>query len=101
MGQIVTCTKYIVPITRMVHNCEMRTNLNIDADAYDFASAYANARGITLGAAVSELLRRAEQAPEPPSRRLKLDEHGLLVVAKTGRVITPEMVKESSEDDFE
>lgn len=79
----------------------MRTNLNIDADAYDFASAYANARGITLGAAISELVRRAEQAPEPPSSRLKLNEHGLLVKAKTGNVITLEMVKESSEDPIE
>lgn len=79
----------------------MRTSINIDADAYDFASAYAHARGITLGAAVSELVRRAEKAPEPRSSRLKMDEHGFLVRAKTGNVITPEMVKESSEDDVE
>lgn len=78
----------------------MRTSLNIDADAYDFASYYAGARGLTLGAAVSELIRRAEAAPEPPSSRLKLNEHGLLVKARTGNTITPEMVKESSEDDL-
>ncbi|HEV2462265.1 MAG TPA: hypothetical protein VGT04_00540 [Acidobacteriaceae bacterium] len=78
----------------------MRTSINIDTDAYEFASYYAHARGITLGAAVSELLRRAENAPEPRLSKLKLTEHGLLVKAKTGRVITPEMVKESSEDDI-
>ncbi len=58
-----------------------------------------------LGAAVSELLRqRADQVPEPlitASRRLRTNSHGLLVKAKTGKIITPEMVKESSEEDFD
>ncbi|HEU4981769.1 MAG TPA: hypothetical protein VFT88_03730 [Acidobacteriaceae bacterium] len=81
----------------------MRTSLNIDADAYDFASYYASARGITLGAAVSELIRRAEQASEPRSTSpsLRVNELGLLVKARTGKTITPEMVKESSEDDLD
>jgi len=82
----------------------MRTNINLDTDAYDFAYAYAHAKGITLGAAISELVRKAERAPEPPvseSPRLKVNEHGLLVIAATGNVITPEMVKEFSEDDLD
>jgi hypothetical protein len=80
----------------------MRTSVNIDTDAYDFASAYAHAKGITLGAAISELLRRAEKSPEPASQssRLKTSPHGYLVIAKRGKVITPEMVKEASEDDL-
>lgn len=78
-----------------------RANIHLDNDAYDFAYAYAHAKGIPLGTAVSELIRRAEQSPEPPSSRLKVGPHGLLVKAKTGRVITPEMVKESSEDDLD
>lgn len=81
----------------------MRANVNIDADAYSFATYYARAKGIPLGAAISELLRRAEQIAEPPiseSSRLKRDERGYLVVASRGKVITPEMVKEASEDDI-
>jgi hypothetical protein len=81
----------------------IRANINLDPDAYSFASAYANAKGMPLGAAVSELLRqRAEQSPESlitASHRLRKNSHGLLVKAKTGKVITPEIVKESSEDD--
>jgi hypothetical protein len=79
-----------------------RANIHLDADAYDFAFAYAHARGIPLGTAVSELLRRAEQQPEQPinaSSRLKTSPRGYLVLAGTGRTVTPEMVKESSEDD--
>jgi len=89
-----------------VHNKNMRrrANINLDNDAYSFASAYAGAKGIALGAAVSELLRqRAEQkqvAPASASYRLKTSSRGLLVKASTGNVITPEMVKEASEDDL-
>lgn len=81
----------------------MRTSINIDADAYDFASAYAHAKGITLGAAVSELLRRAEQAPEPQasgSGRLVLNEFGYYEIAGGDR-LTSEMVKALSEDEIE
>ena len=79
----------------------MRANINIDTDAYSFASAYANAKGIPLGAAISELLRRAERSPEPPSSLLKTNHLGLLVKTKTNQVVTPEMVKELSEDDLD
>ncbi len=79
----------------------MRTNVNIDADAHAFASTYANARGIPLGAAISELLRRAEISPELSSSKLVRTERGLLVRPKAGRVVTPEMVKHFSEDDID
>jgi hypothetical protein len=77
-----------------------RTNLHIDNDALAFASSYANAKGISLGIAVSELIRRAEQmaGQEISSPRLVLNRHGYLEIADTGDRITPEMVKEASED---
>ncbi len=80
----------------------MRTSINLDADVYSFASAYADAKGITLSATISELVRRAEQAPEPKgdSPRLKTSPHGYLVIAGTGDALTPEMVKEASEDEL-
>ena len=80
----------------------MRANVNLDADVYTFASTYASAKGIPLGAAISELLRRAEQAPETASALLTENPLGLLVRAKQAgeHVVTPEMVKELSEDDL-
>jgi macrodomain Ter protein organizer (MatP/YcbG family) len=80
----------------------MRTSINLDADVHSFASAYAEAKGISLSTAISELVRRAEQAPEPESNsaRLKTSPHGYLVIAGTGEVLTPEMVKEASEDEL-
>lgn len=79
----------------------MRANVNLDADVYTFASMYASAKGIPLGAAISELLRRAEQTPEPKLALLTESRIGLLVRAKQDgeTAVTPEMVKELSEDD--
>jgi len=48
----------------------------------------ANAKGISLGAASSELLRRAEQSPELPSSMLRLNHLGLTVKAKTSQAGT-------------
>jgi hypothetical protein len=79
----------------------MRANVNLDIDACTFASAYARARGIPLGAAMSELLGRAEQAPDPTSSLLTTNRRGLLVKAKAGHVIAQEMVKALSEDDLD
>jgi hypothetical protein len=76
--------------------------VNLDPDVYSFTSAYAGAKGITLSAAISELIRRAEQVPEPgdESPRLKTGPHGYLVIARTGDALTPEMVKEAAEDEL-
>ncbi len=80
----------------------MRLTVNLDPDAYSFTSAYAGAKGITLSAAISQLVRRAELAPEPEGDlpRLKMNEHGYLEIAETSNVLTPEMVKQASEDDL-
>ena len=78
----------------------MRTTVNLDSDAYDFAFAYARGKGMTLSAAMSELLRRAEQAPEPESGRLIMNQYGFFEIADTGHKITPAMVKEASEDEL-
>jgi hypothetical protein len=80
----------------------VRANIHLDADAYDFASAYAHGRGLPLGTAVSELLRRAEQQigqPMGESSRMEMSPDGYLVLKANGQTITPEMVKLSSEDD--
>ena len=77
--------------------------MNLDADVYTFACTYASAKGIPLGAAISELLRRAEQVQEPVSTLLTESRLGLLIRAKQDDdvVVTREIGKELSEDDFE
>ena len=98
--------EFLVHIFSSVHNVDMRTraNINLDNDAYCVATAFAAARGIALGAAISELIRSTERASELPlsaSPKLKRDQHGILIVKAAGPVITSEMVREESEDDLD
>jgi macrodomain Ter protein organizer (MatP/YcbG family) len=79
----------------------MRTSITLDDDVYQLASMYAAGRGITLGAAVSELVRKAEAGPRSVSglSGIKTAPNGLPVFASRGRVLTSEMVKDAQEDD--
>ena len=77
-------------------------NLDIDNDALELASSYAESRGVSLDIAISELIRRAAQMLGPmvsASPNIKRDAQGFLVVKDGGPVITAELVKKESEDD--
>jgi hypothetical protein len=77
----------------------MRTTVTLDLDVYELATLYARGRGVTLGAALSELARKGSTAP-PPESRLVRAPNGLLILPARGRVITSEIVKEAMEDDL-
>jgi hypothetical protein len=79
----------------------MRTTVNLDPDVYELASLYAKGRGVTLGTAIGELVRKGQTAEpsDSASPRLKRLPNGLLVLASRGRTITPEMVKAALEED--
>ena len=49
----------------------MRTTLNIEEDAFKAASAYADARAIKLGDAVSELVRTDVESLKKPRTTMK------------------------------
>ncbi len=75
----------------------MRTNVALEDDIYQLASVYASAKGMTLGAAIGELIRKANTAQ--PSFRLITAPNGLRIVPPRGKVITSEMVQEALEED--
>jgi hypothetical protein len=79
----------------------MRTSITLDDETHEFASVYAAARGITLGAALGELVRKARAAPASGSSIFKTTPYGFPVFRSQGKVLTSEMVKEAQEDDFE
>ena len=86
----------------LMHNLPMRTTVNLDDDAYDLAMLCAKGKGITLGAAISEFVRKAAQPrnSEELSPNLQRLPNGMLVFKprKDGRVITTEMVKAALEE---
>src|ERR1700721_2830706 len=59
---IATPVNKIASNVRMMHNRRMRTTVNLDEDAYELAKLRARAKGITLGAALSESVREAHEA---------------------------------------
>ena len=86
----------------MVQNILMRTSVSLDEDVYEIATLYAKGRGVTLGAALGEMVRKATSAPTPtPPRQLMRAPNGLLIAGPSGRVITSEMVKAALEDEIE
>jgi hypothetical protein len=80
----------------------MRTNVNLAEDARRFAAVYANARGLTLGDAITELIRKGQQAEARKDEEIQfeLSPAGFPVFPRSGRRITTEMVRKAEEDDL-
>jgi hypothetical protein len=78
----------------------MRTNVNIADDAREFAEVYAHANGITLGEAITDLIRKGGKAAGVPAEGMKFGRSaaGFPTFPPSGHVITTEMVKEALED---
>jgi len=77
----------------------MRTSVTLDDDVHEFASVYAEARGITLGAALGELVRKAKNAARPASASIRILPNGMPVFRSRGGKLTPEVVRAAQEDD--
>lgn len=85
-----------------MHNRDMRTTVNLDDAVYEFASHYAAAKGLTLGAAIGELIHRAQvDSSETAPRRVRRARDGFPLLPKRGSIITAQMVKDVQEDDIE
>jgi hypothetical protein len=85
----------------LMHNISMRTTVTLDDDAYELAMLCAKGKGITLGAAISEFVRKGQEArlaDKSPSPGLIRGPKGTLMFAPQGRVITNEMVKAALEE---
>ena len=82
-----------------MHYRSMRTTITLDEDVHEFATIYAQAKGMTLSAAINELIQRAQTAPAPEPE-IRRGPNGLPLLPRSGRTITCEMVKQFSEDDF-
>lgn len=79
----------------------MRTNVNIADDAREFAMIYADAKGMTLGDAITELIREAQHAVNgrPKVRKFARSSAGFPVFTPSGRKLTTKQVKKAEEDE--
>jgi hypothetical protein len=79
----------------------MRTTITLKNETHTFASHYANARGLTLSAAIDELIRKAKAAPAPKPEICFSPLSGLPMFPPGGGTITAKMVKEIEEEEFD
>lgn len=84
-----------------MYDVDMRTTINLDDHAHEFATFYSRARGLSLSAAISELIRKAEVAPPSSEPELEYSEIGLPLLPRSGKVITCELVKKLEEEEFD
>jgi hypothetical protein len=75
----------------------MKINITLDDDIHQFASIYASAKGIALGAAISELIRKATTMPSP-APDIRRSASGLPMFPPTGKVLTSQMVKDAESE---
>ena len=83
----------------MMYSSDMRTSITLDEQVHEFASVYASARGISLSAAVNELIRKAQQ-PARQEPEIVRGPNGLPTFPPSGRTITAEMVKKLEGEEF-
>jgi hypothetical protein len=79
----------------------MRASINLSDETHTFARYYAHARKITLSAAIDELIRKAQTAPEAKPEICFSPVSGLPVFPSRGGTITAELVKEIEEEEFD
>jgi hypothetical protein len=91
---------YLARPIESVHTSNVRTNVNLADDARQFAEVYAHANGITLGEAITDLVRKGGKAASLPAGTVEFRRSaaGFPTFPPNGRVITTEMVKEALED---
>lgn len=80
----------------------MRTTITLDDETHEFAAYYARAKGITLSAAIEELILKARTAPEPKPD-IRRGPNGFPVFPSSGKgdPITAELVKKLEEEEFD
>lgn len=82
----------------MVYISYMRTNITLDDDIHQFAQTYAKAKGMTLSAAISELVRRVRNMPPPTPELHRSPISGLAIFPPSGRTLTSKTVREAESD---
>lgn len=81
----------------LMHHSRVQTNITLDDGVHQFALIYADAKGITLSTAISELIRKAAAAPFPEAD-IRRSASGLAMFPPTGKVLTAQVVNEAESE---
>ena len=70
-------------------------------ETHAFASYYAHARGLTLSAAIDELIVKAQAPPPSAAPEICYSPSGLPMFPPSGGIVTSAMVKNLEEEEFD
>jgi hypothetical protein len=79
----------------------MRTTITLSDKTHAFASFYAQARGLTLSAAIDELIRKAEAAPPPAPPEICYSPSGLPMFSPSGGIVTAELIEQIEAEEYD
>ena len=85
----------------MMHHIDMRTTITLDDETHEFAAYYARVRGLTLSAAIEELIRKAQAPARQEKPEVRRGPNGFPLLPPSGRTITSEIVKRLEEEEFD
>jgi hypothetical protein len=98
MHQVVNVASNLI----LMQHESMRTTITLDDDVHEFATYYANSKGITLSAAMNELIRKAEATPIPkPEPLIVFSPEGFPMFPPAEGVVTSEMVKKLEQEEYD
>ena len=75
----------------------MRTTITLREETHTFASYYAQARGLTLSAAIDELIRTTRATPP----EIRYSPSGLPMFPPSGGIVTAAQVKNIEEEEYD
>lgn len=83
----------------MMENPFVRTTVTLKQETQAYARDYAQARGLSLGAALDELIQIARAAMPVAAAEIWILPNGLPIFPPTGRSITDEVVRQLEEEE--
>jgi len=84
-----------------MHRYGMRTTITLNDETHEFAAYYARVRGLSLSAAIDELIKKAQNPPLRKEPDIRTGPNGLPMFRPTGRTITAEMVKKIEAEEYD
>ena len=84
-----------------MHSFNMRTTITLTDETHTFATYYARARGLTLSAAIDELIRKAQAVPPPAPPEICYSQSGLPMFPPSGGTVTAELIKQIEAEEYD
>jgi len=77
----------------------VRTTVILKRETHAYVREFAHANGLSLGAAIDELIQKARETAQAPTAEIRFLPNGLPMFPPTGRSVTEEEVKRLEDEE--